>query len=123
MSALKRPFPKLCTRYPIALPIRYESRAAGGVSGFGRTLAITTKTVTFASDQNLRVGLNLRLAILWPARLQDGASLNLSMVGTIERCARGEVDVAVSQHEFQRRGGRPDTDQRPEVTCTRTEIL
>jgi hypothetical protein len=122
MSPLKPHFPKLCTRYPIALPIRYESQAAGGVSGFGRTLAITTKTVTFASDQNLRVGLNVRLAILWPAKLQDGASLNLSMVGTIERCARGEVDVAVSQHEFRTRGGARSQSNGPEFTCIRTQI-
>ena len=89
MAAFKPGFRQLRARYPIALPIRYESQADGGVSGFGRTLAITTKTVTFASDQDLRVGLNVRLAILWPAKLQDGASLNLSMVGTIERCVRG----------------------------------
>ncbi len=120
MSSLKS---GLGTRYPIALPIRYESRAHGGVSGFGRTLAITTKTVTFASDLDLRVGLKVRLAILWPAKLQDGASLNLSMVGTIERCARGEVDVAVSQHEFRTRGGDPPQTKWPEVTCIRTQIL
>ncbi|MGA7235495.1 MAG: hypothetical protein WBY44_07435 [Bryobacteraceae bacterium] len=101
MSALKTGFHKLRIQYPIALPVRYESETYGGVSGFGRTLAITTKTVTFASDQDLRVGLKIRLAILWPAKLHDGASLNLSMVGTIERCARGEVDVAVSRHEFE----------------------
>jgi hypothetical protein len=123
MSALKPGFHKLRIRYPIALPIRYESHADGGVSGFGRTLAITTKTVTFASDQELRVGLKIRLAILWPAKLQDGASLNLSMVGTIERCARGEIDVAVSRHEFRTRGGGGPQITGPEVTCTRTQIL
>ncbi len=123
MSALKSDSQKLRTQYPIALPIRYESQADGGVSGFGRTLAITTKTVTFASDQDLSVGLRLRLAILWPAKLQDGASLNLSMVGTIERCALGEVDVAVSQHEFRTRGGGRPQSKWPEVSYTRTPIL
>jgi hypothetical protein len=121
MSALKPDSQKLGTRYPIPLPIRYESQADGGVSGFGRTLAITTKTVTFASDQDLCVGLNLRLAILWPAKLRDGASLNLSMIGTIERCAQGEVDVAVSQHEFRTRGGAKPQSKGPEVACTRTQ--
>jgi hypothetical protein len=122
MSALKSDVHKLRTQYPIALPIRYESQADGGVSGFGHTLAITTKTVTFASDQDLRVGLKVRLAILWPAKLQDGASLNLSMVGTIARCARGEIDVAVSRHEFRTRGGWRQT-KRPDVACARTQIL
>ncbi len=123
MSAFKSDSQKLSARYPIALPIRYESQSDGGVSGFGRTLAITTKTVTFASDQDLSVGLNLRLAILWPAKLQDGGSLNLSMVGTIERCAQGEVDVAVSQHEFRTGGGGRAQSKAPEVTGTWTQTF
>jgi hypothetical protein len=123
MSALKSGFHKLCIRYPIALPVRYESHADGGVTGFGRTLEIATKMVTFASDQDLRVGLNVRLAILWPAKLQDGTSLNLSMVGKIERCARGEIDVAVSRHEFRTRGGNWSQTKGPEVTLIRTEIF
>jgi hypothetical protein len=123
MSALESGFHKLRIRYPIALPVRYESQADGGVTGFGRTLAITTKTVTFASDQELRVGLEVRLAILWPAKLQDGTTLNLSMVGRIERCARGEIDVAVSRHEFRTRGGDWPQTKGPEVTCIRKQIL
>ena len=123
MSALESGFHKLRIRYPIALPLRYESHADGGVTGFGRTLAIATKLVTFASDQDLRVGLKIRLAILWPAKLQDGTSLNLSMVGRIERCAQGEIDVAVSRHEFRTRGGDWSQMKGPKVTCIRTQIL
>jgi hypothetical protein len=123
MSALESGLPKLRIRYPIALPVRYESQADGGVSGFGRTLAITIKTVTFASDRHLRVGLRVRLAIQWPAKLQDGTSLNLSMVGRIERCARGEIDVAVSRHEFRTRGGDWSQGRGLEVTRIRTQIL
>jgi hypothetical protein len=123
MSALKSGFQKLRIRYPVALPIQYESQADGGMSGFGHTLAITTKTVTFASDQYLRVGIKVRLSILWPAKLQDGTSLNLSMVGRIERCARGEIDVAVSQHEFRTPGGGAPQTNGPEVTRIRTQVL
>jgi hypothetical protein len=122
MSALESGFHKLCIRYPIALPVRYESQA-DGVTGFGRTLAIATKMVTFASDQDLRVGLEVRLAILWPAKLQDGTSLNLSMLGRIERCTQGEIDVAVSRHEFRTRGGDWSRTKEPKVTCIRTQIL
>ena len=123
MSALKSGLHKLRIRYPIALPVRYESQADGGLTGFGRTLEIATKMVTFASDQDLRVGLKVRLAIHWPAKLQDGTSLNLSMVGRIERCARGEIDVAVSRHEFRTRSGDWPQTKGPEVTRIRTQIL
>ena len=123
MSALESDFHKLRIRYPIALPVRYESHTDGGVTGFGRTLAIATKMVTFASDQDLRVGLKVRLAILWPAKLQDGTSLNLSIVGRIERSAQGEVDVAVSRHEFRTRGGDWSRTKESKVTCIRTQVL
>jgi hypothetical protein len=56
MSALKSSLHELRIRYPIAFPVWYESHSDGGLTAFGRTLAITAKTVTFASDQDLRVG-------------------------------------------------------------------
>jgi hypothetical protein len=72
--------------------------------GSGHTLAISAKTVRFTSDRDLRVGLDIRLAILWPAKLHDGSTLNLSILGRIERSALGEVDVAIVRHEFRARG-------------------
>jgi hypothetical protein len=57
------------TWYSIDLPMRYESVKKGSAKGCGRTLAINSRTIRFASDQNLQVGLPVRLGIFWPARL------------------------------------------------------
>jgi hypothetical protein len=81
----------------------YESPADSTVNGCGRTLAMTTKTVRFASDKDFRVGVDIRLSILWPARLRDGTTLNLWMFGRVERSTLGEVEVAISRHEFRTR--------------------
>jgi hypothetical protein len=99
------------TLYPIELPMRYESRAHGSVKGFGRTLAINRRTVRFASDRDLQVGLSVCLVISWPAQLADGAGLSLSMFGWIEQSTRGEVEVRVSSHEFRTRRGTRSVDQ------------
>jgi hypothetical protein len=94
--------PELSARCAIELPIAYGSQLNSEIKGRGRTLAMTARSVRFASDQDLCVGLKVWLSILWPIRLRNGDALKLSMFGCIERSALGEVDVAVSQHEFRR---------------------
>jgi hypothetical protein len=89
------------TWYPIDLPMRYESLARGSAEGCGRTLAINSRTIRFASDQDLEVGIRVRLKISWPVRLSDGAGLSLSLFGLIERCSLREVEVTVTRHEFR----------------------
>ena len=95
------------TWYPIELPIRYEGPAAGSVKGCGRTLAINTRKVRFASDQDLPVGLDVLLRISWPAQRPDGTGLSLSIFGRIERSESHEVEVTVSRHEFRTRRSEP----------------
>jgi len=96
------------TWYAIALPIRYEGPSAGSVKGCGRTLAINTRKVRFASVQDLPVGLDVLLRISWPAQLPDGTGLSLSIFGRVERSVSNEVEVTVSRHEFRtRRSGEP----------------
>lgn len=103
MSANKTARPKSGIQYRIELPVVYDSQRGGVVKGRGRTLAMTARTVRFASDTKFRVGLPIRLSILWPVRLQDGTALNLWMFGRIEQSAFGEVEVAISRHEFRTR--------------------
>jgi hypothetical protein len=91
------------TWYPIDLPVWFESRPRCGLKGCGKALAINSSTVRFASDQDLHLGLRVWLTIPWPAQLPDGTRLSLSIFGRIERSAFGEVEVAVSRHEFRTR--------------------
>jgi hypothetical protein len=89
------------TWYPIDLPMRYESVARGSAKGCGRTLAINSRTIRFASDQDLQVGLRVWLGISWPVQLPDGGGLSLCLFGRIERCSLREVEVKVTRHEFR----------------------
>lgn len=89
--------------YPIELPVRYASPADASVKGSGRTLAINSRAVQFASDQDLQEGLNVELVISWPARLSDGAGLTLSVTGTIRRSTLRKVEVSICRHEFRTR--------------------
>ena len=89
--------------YPIQLPISYEGANRGSLQGEGRTLAISSGAIRFACDRDLPVGLLIRVAIPWPAKLGDGTSLSLSAMGPIQRSVECEVEVGIVRHEFRTR--------------------
>ncbi len=92
--------------YPIELPIRYTDEARDSIQGSGTTVEISSGAVRFAGDQDLQVGLNVRLAISWPVPLADGTSLSLSIMGRIEEAARHEFRAVIIRHEFRTRVGK-----------------
>lgn len=93
----------LCARYALSLPVRYESEERDGVSGQGRTTAVSSKAVRFSCNQNLRVGTRLRLELAWPAMLPDGTKLNLWIFGKVTRTQLLEAEVEVARYEFRTR--------------------
>jgi hypothetical protein len=93
--------------YAMKLPISYEGTKQGSLQGNGRTLAISSGAIRFACDRDLPVGMVIRLAIQWPAKLGDGTSLSLSAIGKIQRSALCEVEVAIVRYEFRTRRGKP----------------
>jgi hypothetical protein len=92
--------------YPLELPISYTGGARDSIPGSGKTVEISSGAVRFAGDQDLHVGLNVRLAISWPVALADGTSLSLSIIGRIEEAKRHEFRAAIIRHEFRTRGGK-----------------
>jgi hypothetical protein len=91
--------------YPIELPLSYECLTDSSVKGLGLTFAINSSVVRFVSDQDLGVGLLVRLVISWPARLADGISLSLSLSVRIKQSDSRQVEIAVFQPEFRTRTG------------------
>lgn len=81
----KRSLSETCTKYPIQLPMQYQTSGVRSVKGSGQTISMNSKTVRFISDHDLRAGLEVCLVISWPAYLPDGTALNLFMFGSIER--------------------------------------
>ena len=96
--------------YPLELPITYEGPDRYVLRGDGRTFAISSGGVRFACGQELPVGLPVRLAIEWPAKLADGANLYLSASGKIQSSKMCEIEIAIIHHEFRirrREGDKP----------------
>lgn len=95
--------------YAIKLPVRYQMGPREPVNGHGRTLALSSTMVRFATDQHLRPGRTLNLVICWPASLPDGTGLNLWITGKVILSASWEVEVQVKKYEFRTRRGEDTT--------------
>jgi hypothetical protein len=89
-----------CVLYPIHLTLAYETDSRNR-AGQGRTLALGGRIVRFSTDQNLRVGQEIRMELTWRAPLDDGTNLNLWMFGTVVRSAHVEVEVRITAYEFR----------------------
>jgi hypothetical protein len=97
---------RLNRRYPIAAELEYRAVGNDGVTleGIGQTINLSTGGVLFQSDQALRVGLRIELAINWPARLNDSLALNLCVSGRVSRSEGNCHAVRIRAHEFCLRG-------------------
>jgi len=100
-------------RYDIRLDLRWKLVRRRRVidSGVGYTLDLSRGGVRFHAGRVLTVGLNVELAIAWPARLHNVAPMQLSIHGKILRSAEGWVAIRTSQLEFRTLGVQPEHRQ------------
>jgi hypothetical protein len=93
-------------RYEIALDLRWRVVRRRKVldSGFGRTVDLSSGGIRFDAGRQLPVGLNIELAIVWPATLQNLAPMQLFVSGRIVRTNGSETAIHMEQHEFRTHG-------------------
>jgi len=101
------------SRFPIEREVRYKTlnQRAEILSGYGKTLNISSSGVLFTSDHELPIGTRLELSISWPAQLNEKCLLNLVARGRITRHAKGQLALQIQQYEF-RTQSRPGPVQR-----------
>jgi len=86
------------TRFPIELPVRYE---AGGESGWGEILNISSRGALFTTDLGLCPNARVKVYIKWPVLLDNSVQLSLIVSGTIIRVEPGRAALAIENHEFR----------------------
>ena len=89
-------------RYPIEAALEYRvihgRRAA---TGRGRTINLSNRGVLFQSDQAVADGVQIELAIAWPARLNDVARLAWHVTGRTVWSRGKHAAVKISRCEFR----------------------
>jgi hypothetical protein len=100
-------------RYEMKLELRWKLVRRRRVidSGVGFTLDLSRGGVRFHASRDMPVGLNVELAIAWPARLHNVAPMQLSIQGKILRSADGWAAIRTAQFEFRTLGVQPEHRQ------------
>lgn len=91
-------------RYPFEAALEYRIIHGRRVAtGRGKTINLSSRGVLFQSDQAVAEGMQIELAIAWPARLNNVAGLTLHVTGRTVRSQGKCAAVKISRHEFRTR--------------------
>jgi c-di-GMP-binding flagellar brake protein YcgR len=93
-------------RYSISAPVWYRIKeiVEGLIAnGSGQTVDISSGGVLFESNNPLTLGIELELAIAWPASLSKSVGLTLWLTGKVVRAERNRLAVAIARYAFRTR--------------------
>lgn len=93
-------------RFPIVQDVRYQCVKGSRITlvGVGKTLEISSREVRFTTQHPLKHGQKIRLAVDWPALLDNTCRMKLEIAGWIIESVAGEAAVKIERYEFRTRG-------------------
>jgi hypothetical protein len=93
-------------RFPIQQDVRYQCVKGSRIFavGVGKTLEVSSSEVRFTTQQPLKQGQKVRLAMNWPAMLDKTCRMKLEIFGWIVHSEPGEAAVKIERYEFRTRG-------------------
>lgn len=117
--------PRTSPAYPIDSDLDYRLMGATGVlaRGRGRTQAMSGAAVWIESDNALRVGVLIELAVAWPVRLDNKIPLRLIIHGRTVRVDGNYAQIEILRHEFRTRAVSSKDGQHPRPPATAARSL
>jgi len=99
-------------RFPIKQDVRYQCVKGSRICavGVGQTVEISSREVRFTTQQPLKQGQEIRLAVNWPALLDNTCRMKLDISGSIVHTEPGEAAVKIERYEFRTRGAPTSRD-------------
>jgi len=93
-------------RFPIQKDVCYRCLRSGDLSaiGVGRTLQISSREVRFTTQHALQLGETVRVAMDWPAMLDNTCLMKLEICGSVVRSELDRAAVKIEKYEFRTRG-------------------
>jgi len=94
-------------RFPLNTELRYQiSRRGHGeeIRGTGQVQNISSKGLAFRADRPLEVGLQLKVSMAWPAKLDNQCMLRLVFEGIVQRTQDDLVVLTIEHPEFRTAG-------------------
>ena len=94
---------RISHQFPIELHVRFKvvTRSVVQKVGNGRTILISSRSLLFRTDEELRVGNVLHLDLSWPAQLSSNVALKLEVHGCVTQVGLGMAMVTIERYEFR----------------------
>lgn len=98
--------PRIKLRFPIETQVCYQCMKRGRISaaGVGKTYEVSSREVHFTTQACLKQGETVRLAMEWPAVLDNTCLMKLDICGSVIRSLPGAAAIKISRYEFRTRG-------------------
>ncbi|HUO32447.1 MAG TPA: hypothetical protein VMU80_24745 [Bryobacteraceae bacterium] len=92
-------------RFPIEQGVRYQCVKGSRIctAGVGKTLEIGSREIHFTTQHPLQKGEKVRLAVDWPAMLDNTCPIKLEIFGWVLRSQPGTAAVKIERYEFRTR--------------------
>lgn len=92
-------------RFPLTQEVRYvvSGRRAPVGTGSGRIIDLSSSGLSFTADRPLLTGQKLEVSIDWPAPLDGGVKLQLTITGVVVRTNGTATALEILGHEFRTR--------------------
>jgi hypothetical protein len=71
--------------------------------GVGKTIEISSQEICFTTQDPIETGANVRLAVDWPAMLDNTCRMTLGICGSVIRSAPGRAVIKIARYEFRTR--------------------
>jgi hypothetical protein len=96
---------RLSRRYPIRLALRYQLISGDDVvqPGVGHSINMSSTGILIEVADRVPPGIEIKLIIEWPARIDNKVWLTFQAQGRIVRVSGGHAAVAILKHEFRTR--------------------
>jgi len=93
-------------RFPIEQDVRYQCVKGSRITtaGMGKTLEIGSREIRFTTQQTLKLGDKIQLAVNWPALLDNTCLMKLEVFGWVVHSEPGAAVVKIERYEFRTRG-------------------
>jgi hypothetical protein len=90
-------------RYPIELPLRYQTLRSGDARGIGTTIDFSSQglLISAAPSQIPYQGSRVDVVVEWPVRLEGKTSLQLIVQGKVVRGGPASFAILFERHEFR----------------------
>lgn len=92
--------------FPIQQDVRYQCSKGSRIVavGVGKTIEIGSREVRFTTQHPLQRGQKIRLAMDWPAMLDNTCRLKLEIHGWIVLSEAGQSAAKIERYQFRTRG-------------------